>query len=163
MVIVGIAFDSPDLEPTTNRLLRNPRDFARVLCRFYGKEIASEFERLVTDHLKIAAELVKAAKAGNERATVDADRRWYANAEEIACFQNRINPYWPVCRMKAMWFEHLSLTKDEAVAELTGHYTVSIERFNQIEKEALMMADVFSNGIFCQFYQRRTRKVTRLR
>lgn len=141
----------PPARTVSNRLLRNPTDFARVLRRFYGKESACEFERLVTDHLKIAAELVKAAKARNVRAAVDAERRWYANAEQIACFQNRINPNWPFRRMRAMWFEHLSLTKDEAVAELTGNYTASIGKFNRIEREALMMADVFSNGIFCQF------------
>lgn len=68
LVIQGIVFNLPDLEETTKRFLRNPADFARVFCRFYGKEIASEFERLLTDHLVIAAELVKAAKAGNTKA-----------------------------------------------------------------------------------------------
>lgn len=151
MVIQGIAFDLPNSEQTTNRLLRNAPDFARVFCRFYGNEIASEFERLITEHLTVAAELVKAAKAGNERAAADAERRWYANAEEIACFLSHINPYWSARRMRNMWFEHLSLTKDEAVAELTGDYTTSIKKFNQIEKLALTMADDFANGITCQF------------
>lgn len=151
MVIMGIVFDLPDLEQTTNRLLRNAPDFARVFCRSYGNQIASEFERLITDHLVIAAELVKAAKAGNSKAVEDAEKRWYENAEKIVCFLNRINPNWSVKRMKNMWFTHLALTKEEAVTMLNKDYAKSIETFNKIEKEALMMADEFSNGIICQF------------
>lgn len=151
MVILGIAFDSPDLEASTNRLLRNPTDFARVFRRFYGKENASEFERLLTDHLVIAGELVKAAKAGNSKVAADAERRWYANADEIVGFLRHINPYWTVKHMRAMWHEHLKLTKDEAVAILNKDYARSIGIFDQIEKQALMMADDFSNGIICQF------------
>ena len=150
MVILGIAFDLPDLKQTTNRLLRNARDFGRVFGRFYGKEIAAEFERLIRDHLVIAAELVKAAKAGNSSAAADAEKRWYANAEEIVCFLKNINPNWTVHCMRSMWFTHLVLTKEEAVATLKGEYDRSIETFNQIEKEALVMADEFSCGIINQ-------------
>jgi hypothetical protein len=53
--------------------------------------------------------------------------------------------------MKKMWYEHLELTKDEAVARLDQDYTKDIQIFDQIEKEALMMADQFSNGIIRQF------------
>ncbi|VBB08316.1 Hypothetical protein LUCI_3660 [Lucifera butyrica] len=150
MVILGIVFDLPDLEQTTERLLRNAPDFAKVFCRFYGNEIAFEFERLIRDHLVIAAELVKAAKAGDSRAAVDAEKRWYENAEEIVCFLNQINPNWSVECMREMWFTHLALTKEEAVAMLKEDYSRSIETFNKIEKEILMMADDFSNGIICQ-------------
>lgn len=151
MVILGIAFDSPDLEASTNRLLRNPTDFARVFCRFYGKKIAAEFERLITAHLAIAAELVKAAKAGNTKAAAAAEKRWYENADEIVRFLRQINPYWRVKPMRAMWYEHLALTKQEAVDVLNGKYKASIAVFDQIEKQALMMADEFSRGIVLQF------------
>lgn len=151
MVITGIAFDSPDLEATTARLLRNPADFARVFRHFYGTKISSEFKRLLTAHLVIAAELVKAAKAGNSKAAANAEKRWYENADEIACFLHDINPYWTVKHMKAMWHEHLALTKQEAVEQLNGNYAQSIATFNKIEKQALEMADTFSTGIIHQF------------
>ena len=151
MVIMGIVFDLPDLEQSTNRLLRNAPDFARVFRQFYGNEIASEFERLLTDHLVIAAELVKAAKAGKSKAAADAERRWYENAEEIVRFLNHINSNWSIKSMRGMWFSHLALTKEEAVTMLNKDYARSIALFNKIEKEALMMADEFSNGIICQF------------
>lgn len=151
MVIISIAMDLPDSEATTNRLLRNASDFARLFNRFYGNRVACEIDRLITEHLVIAAELVKAAKAGDNRAAADAERRWYANADEIVCFLNRINRCWSIERMREMWYKHLELTKAEAVARLNKDYVKDIQIFNAVEKEALMMADEFSNGIISQF------------
>lgn len=126
MVIMGIVFDLPDLEQTSERLLRNPSDFARVFCRFYGREVAKKLECLLRDHLLIAAELVKAAKAGNSKMAADAEKRWYANADEIACFLNHINRCWSIKKMRAMWHDHLALTKEEAVAMLGEDYAKAL-------------------------------------
>ena len=90
--IISTAADLGDLAPVTRRLLRNPRDFGRVLQVFYCHDIVKRFVELFTEHLTNAAELVNAAKAGN---TAAADRLrdiWYKNAEEIARFLSMINP-----------------------------------------------------------------------
>jgi hypothetical protein len=147
MVIMSIALNLPDLEANTTRLLRNAPDFEKLLCRFYGAENAAEFTPLLTNHLTIAAELVTETKANNMSGAADAEKKWYANANNIVCFLSRINPCWSVKQMRKMWYEHLALTKKEAVAILNKDYTKSIEIFNQIEREALMMADNFSQGI----------------
>lgn len=151
MTIISIAMGLPDEEPTTGRLLRNVPDFAGLFDCFYGREIAAEFSRLFKSHLTIAAELVKAAKAGNVKVAADAERRWYENGDEIVCFLSRINPFWPVRSMRPMWYEHLALTKEEAVARLGKNYAKDIERFDRIEEEAMLMADEFARGLICQF------------
>ncbi len=151
LTILSIVFGLPDVDQVTNRLLRNPKDFEAALKLFYGDEIASTFADLFTNHLVIAAELVKAAKAGNSGAAADAERRWYANADEIAAFLGSINPYWSQDDWKAMLHEHLALTKTEAVNLLTGNYSEGISTFDEIEKQALKMADVMAYGIVKQF------------
>jgi hypothetical protein len=151
LVIISIAMGLPDEEPTVKRLLRNPGDFARLFGHFYGGRIAAEFKHLLTDHLTIAAELVKAAKAGDSKAAADAEKRWYENGDAIVCFLNHINPSWSVRQLRAMWYEHLALTKEEAVARLGKNYPKDIATFDRIEQEALMMADEFARGIICQF------------
>lgn len=63
--IISTAAELTDLEPVTNRLLKNPKDFAQMLSQFYCSKITQEFETLFTEHLTIAAELVNAAKNGD--------------------------------------------------------------------------------------------------
>ena len=149
--ILSIVFGLPDVDSVTNRLLRNPKDFAAVLKTLYGEQAAAKFDDLFTAHLVIASELVKAAKAGDNRAAADAEKRWYANADKIATFLASINPYWSEQQWKTMLYEHLALTKAEAVNMLTGKYVEGITVFDQIEKQALQMADVMINGIIQQF------------
>lgn len=149
--IVSTAFDLPDLPFVTERLLQNPGDFARALKPFYGKQVALQFKQLFTDHLLIAAQLVNAAKAGDS-AEVDKQRRkWYVNAEEIAGFLASINPFWSKCEWTKLLFEHLHMTEDEAVFILTGEYEKSIIEYDNIQAEALRMADVMTCGIIRQF------------
>lgn len=151
MTIISIAADLADEELVTKRLLRNPGDFEALLRPLYGAEKAAEFARLFTDHLVIAAELVKAAKAGDAKGAADAERRWYANADEIAAILNRINPFWSEDAFRTMLHEHLALTKAEAVARLNQDYARDIALYDQIEQQALMMADAMTAGIVKQF------------
>lgn len=152
LTITSILTDSPDVELVTNRLLQNPVDFETALRPFYGDKIAAEFRKLFTDHLTIAAQLVKAAKAGDTAAAAQAEKNWYANANEIAIFLSRINPYWSQRNWQLMLYDHLKLTKAEAVAILTKNYSESIRLYDEIEKQALEMADVMAEGIIKQFH-----------
>jgi Tfp pilus assembly protein FimV len=154
LVIESIVFGLPDEEVATNRLLRNPEDFAAALRPFYGDRIASRFAALFRSHLVIAGELVKAVKAADTKAAADAEKRWYANADEIAAFLASINPNWNEREWRNMLHEHLDLTKSEAVNLLTNNYAESIAILDQIEKQAMDMATVMVNGIVRQFPSR---------
>jgi hypothetical protein len=152
--IISVAFSLPDLNFVTARLLRNPRDFQAALEPLYGPGIAAEFARLFTEHLTIAAELVQAAKAGDTARAADAERRWYINADQIASFLARINPFWSEEEWRAMLHEHLAITKDEAVAILSGNFERGIQIFDQVELQALETADLMTEGIVRQFPRR---------
>lgn len=151
MTIFSLVLGLPDADLVTNRLLRNPKDFEALLKPLYGEMAASRFADLLTSHLLIAAELVKAAKAGDNSTVADAEKKWYANADEIAVFLASINPYWSEESWRTMLYEHLASTKEEAVDFLTGKYAEGITLFDQIENQALEMADMMTNGIVNQF------------
>jgi len=154
MAIMSIVFGLPDAEAATERLLRNPRDFERALRPYYGDRAASEFSRLLRDHLVIAAELVKSAKAGNTKAAADAERRWYENADEIARFLARVNPNWNEREWRTLMRHHLDMVKAEAVQMLNKNYAGSVNEYDEIEAQALEMADEMSRGIAAQFPNR---------
>ncbi|MBY9078253.1 acetylglutamate kinase [Paenibacillus sp. HN-1] len=151
LAVNSIAGSLPDLQPTLNRLLRNPDDFAAVLTPFYGTANASEFARLFREHLTIAAELVQLLKAGNTQAAADAQKRWYANADAIAVFLARINPFWSQKEWQRMMYEHLKLLTEEVAARLSGNYTENVATNDRIEPQAYEMADVMTEGVVRQF------------
>lgn len=149
--IVSTAFGLPDLPFVTQRLLKNPYDSANELRPLYGEQTAMRFEELFTEHLLIAAQLVNAAKAGDTAGAEKQRKEWYANANAIAHFLAAINPFWSECVWRDLLFDHLRMTEDEAVQILTGQYERSIEEFDDIQAEALEMADVMTCGIIRQF------------
>lgn len=151
MAIMSLVFDLPDGEVVTQRLLQNPKDFAALLEPFYGDQIATKFSDLLSEHLVIASDLVKAAKAGDTASASAAETKWYANADEIAAFLASINPYWSEDNWKNMLYEHLGLVKQEATDMLTGKYAESIATYDMIEMQALAMADMMTYGIVRQF------------
>ncbi len=151
MTVMGIIHDLPESQQITQRLLRNPVDFANALLPFYGTEAANNFKDLLTAHLMIAAELVKAAKDGDNKAVADANKRWYENADEIAKFLNNINEYWSEDDWSAMLYEHLELLSENVLQMIAGEYEQSINGFDDIEMQALEMADMMAEGIAMQF------------
>ena len=149
--LVSTVFGLPDLNDVTKRLLRNPADFAAVLKPYYGVQSAAAFEKLFTEHLQIAAQLVNAAKAGDSAAVQQERRKWYANADEIAAFLASANPFWNRADWQAMLYDHLKMTENEAVQMLTGKYADSITEFDEVQAQALEMADMMAQGIIRQF------------
>lgn len=151
MAIQSIVQNSPDQDLVIQRLLRNPKDFAEVLEPFYGISAADQFSALLTDHLVIAADLVKAAQSGNTIAADAAEKKWYENADSIATLLGKMNPYWSAAEWKTMLHEHLRLVKQEAVDLINQDYQKGIDTYDEIERQGMEMADSMSSGIIRQF------------
>jgi hypothetical protein len=151
MAVMGIINQLPEAELILQRLLRNATDFANALAPFYGEEAAREFGRLFTEHITIAGELVQAAVAGDSNAVTDADRRWRENADQIAAFLASINPYWREDDWSAMLYEHLDLLGSNVENMIANKDAESISGYDEIEMQALEMADMMAEGIMMQF------------
>jgi phage terminase Nu1 subunit (DNA packaging protein) len=151
LTIRAIANNDPDTGLVTNRLLRNATDFGQLFLFFYNPSIAENFAHLMREHLTIAADLVNAAKKGDNYSVMIIDNKWHKNADEIARFLNSINPYFNEINVRNMLYEHLALTKDEAISLLTKKYENAIRLFDEIEIQALMMSDMFLEGLARQF------------
>lgn len=153
-IISSIVFELPNTNFITERLLQNPFDFAKALQPFYGIRKAIRFHDLLKEHLVLAAEIVTAAKNGDTIAAAEAERKWYINADEIAKFFGKINPFWSTKEWQKMMYKHLKLVKDEAVFLLLGNYKANVDVYDKIEIQTLMMADEISFGIIKQFCRR---------
>jgi hypothetical protein len=155
LAIISLTTDSPDTQATVGRLLQNQDDIGDAIKPFYGRRAGNELARLLREHILIAADLVLAAKAGDQAGVADAQTRWTANADEIAAFLAAANPrQWPLDEMKEMLHEHLRLTTDEAVARLQADWDRDVAAYDEIHVQALGMADMLSMGIVEQFPRR---------
>ena len=151
MVILGIIFDLPDLQFTTERLLRNAQDFAEGIRVYYGDEAAQTFENLFRNHITLAADFVTAAKANEEARMDEVWQSWTDNAGRIAEFLSQINPNWSTEDWNAMLMEHLQLLAENTMLLLEQNYQASIDGFDDIYNQAMEMADMMAEGIATQF------------
>jgi len=151
LFIVDAAAGLPEQDATTQRLLKNQDDIGAAVASYYGADAGAKLTTLLREHITTAAQLVAAAKANETAKVEDAKTRWFANADQIAAFLAGANPKWPEADMKRMMNEHLTLTSDEATAQLQGNYEASIETFDKVQTQILTMADMLSDGIIAQF------------
>ncbi|PKR77344.1 hypothetical protein CEY16_11465 [Halalkalibacillus sediminis] len=153
MTIISLTFDLPDVDEVITRLLQNAEDMGDALRPLYGDQIGDRFAELIKEHLLIAADLVNAAIAGDAEAATEAERKWYANADEISLFMSKINPYLSEEEFRNMFYTHLDLTKSEAVAMINMEYEKDIQIYDEIEEQALGMSDAITDAIVKQFPQ----------
>jgi hypothetical protein len=150
-VILNIMDDLPGTDQAVSRLLKNQDDIGNAVKPFYGEAGGKELTHLLRAHITTAADLLKAAKTGNNSAFDAANKKWSANADEISDFLSKANPNWKLNDMKKMMHDHLTLTTDEAVARLKKDYAADVKAYDKVHDEILMMADMLTDGIIKQF------------
>lgn len=149
--VMSLINDSPDLDMVLARLLRNAPEMGDALVPYYGKEAGDRYSELIKEHLVLAADLVKAAKAGDTKRFEAINKKWYANADDIAEFLSMINPFITKHEMQEMMYKHLELLTAVTTYLLEKNYTASINTFDLYELQALHMADEISEAIVAQF------------
>jgi hypothetical protein len=155
LAIISLIDESPDTNATITRLLQNQQDIGDAIKPYYGDAAGSALTQLLREHILIAADLIAAAKSGDQH-RIDAEQaRWHQNARDIAAFLSRANPrYWPQEAITEMMFMHLQLTTDEVVARLRGNWDADVAAYDRVHFHILGMADTLSTGIIQQFPRR---------
>lgn len=149
--IISAAADLPDKAAATERLLQNQVDIGNAIKPYYGDAAGDKLTTLLKEHITTAAEVVTAAKANDQAKLDDANKRWIANADQIADFLSGANPKnWPAADMRKMMREHLDLTTAEAVARLKGDWKADVAAYDRVHEQILHMADMLSDGIVKQ-------------
>jgi hypothetical protein len=150
--IISAAADLPDKAAATDRLLQNQVDIGNAIKPYYGDAAGDKLAALLKEHITTAAEVVAAAKANDSAKLADANKRWFANADQIADFLNGANPKnWPQAELRSMMRDHLNLTTKEVVARLHGDWAGDIAAYDAVHQQILHMADGLSMGIVNQF------------
>ena len=150
--IISAAGDLPDKATATDRLLQNQVDIGNAIKPYYGDASGEKLAGLLKEHITTAAEVVAAAKANDTAKMADANKRWFANADQIAEFLSGANPKnWPKADMTKMMHDHLNLTTAEVQARLKGDWAADVKAYDTVHEQILRMADMLSAGIISQF------------
>src|SRR4026209_3051504 len=104
--IIAAVGDQPDAMAAAARLMKNQEDIGAAVATFYGAAAGQQLTTLLKEHITIAVDLIKAAKAGDKTAQQKADSRWQQNAVQIAEFLSKANPNWPKDTLVDMMKKH---------------------------------------------------------
>ena len=151
MLLLSIAERLPDETEVTSRLLENPYDIGDIFGRYYGLDAAKQIAALLTEHLQIGAKLITALRDKETDTANELTKQWYDNAGRMAKAFSALNLNYHYEALLKMLNTHLKLTTKEVQMRLEKHYAADIAAFDQVEKEALMMADYFSEGLMRSF------------
>ena len=155
LAIISLTTGSPDTEATVARLLRNQTDLGNAVKPFYGKAAGNKLTAELRRHILIAADLIAAAKAGDQAKLAEEQARWAKNGDDIAAVLASVNPrFFKLAVLKAEMQMHLKLTTDEAVARLQGNWAADVAAYDKIHRHILHMSDYLSDGLVKQFPKR---------
>src|SRR5262245_57010501 len=77
--IVAAVGDQPDASAAAARLMKNQDDIGTAVASFYGKAAGDTLTTLLKEHITIAVDLIKFAKAGDKTSQQQADAKWHRN------------------------------------------------------------------------------------
>ncbi len=149
--IIAAVGDQPDAPAAAKRLMRDQEDIGEAAANYYGKAAGDKLTSLLKEHISIAVDLIKAAKAGDKAVQQQADSRWQKNAVDIADFLSKANPNWPKATLVDLMKTHLSTTTNEVVARLNKNWDEDVKAWDAVYNHILMMSDALSDGIIKQF------------
>ncbi len=155
--IISALGDLEDTGKVAERLLRNQDDIGNAIKPFYGEEAGKKLAALLRDHILIAADIVKAAKAGDNDGVDKGQKKWMDNANEIAGFLSGANPNWQKQILRDMLYKHLAFTTTEVVSRLKKDWTADIEAYDKGQAHMLMFSDALTGGIVKQFPKKFTK------
>jgi hypothetical protein len=144
----------PDTMAAVGRLMRNQEDIGAAIKPFYGQNAGNKLTGLLKEHIQLASEVVKAAKAGDNGRVAAEQKRWSTSADDIAAFLSDANPMWRRQEVRDMLQKHLDFTTQETVARLHGDWAADIRASDDNHVHMLMFSDMLADGIARQFPQR---------
>ncbi len=151
LYITSAFADLPDAQVIAGRLLRNQEDIGSAIVPYYGKEAGNKLTELLKQHIMVAVEVVAAAKSGDQKKFAESDKKWVANADEIAAFLSSANPNWPNKDAADLLHLHLQLIREFVTARLAKNYAEDVKKLDEYFTECMLIADTLSEGVIEQF------------
>ena len=149
--IVSALASLEDSSAVSERLLKNQDDIGNSIKPYYGEEAGNKLATLLREHIKLAEQVIGAAKSGNKSDLEKYNTLWYENADQIADFLSSANPNYSKRTLKNMLHKHLEFITTQVVSRLNKDWNADIKAFDQGEDHMIKFADILVDGIIKQF------------
>lgn len=145
--LVSYAANFGDLELVGERLYQAPTNLGNVLEVFFGFQIARKVENLIREQIITGIQILTSEGQGDREAVDAGIVRLYGNADQIAAYLAEINPYWNEEEWKRLLYEYYGTTIREMVMVLAGRYADDIVLYENLQDQALNIADYMAMGM----------------
>lgn len=147
MYILSVGKDDEDGAQVRERLEKIPIEMGTVFADYYPPEIADRLRQKLVEFTNGMMRLVSLVKEGKTEETDRLDVELEQDVVSLAEILSNMNINFDKESLERELGEYLMLTKREIVARLSGEYADDVDTFDELERQALKLADYFSNGI----------------
>ncbi len=154
MFVNSIVEALPNAEAVKARLMENPSEITAVFEKFYSQPMTTQLNQLLSEHLRLASELLEDLKENDMENAAQVEAQWYQNADKIARLLSSSNSKYNYEELRRMLRTHLDMLKNTMVADLNGEHARTVQLTDESNEHLMQLADGLTEGLLAQFYQR---------
>jgi hypothetical protein len=139
-----ITYGQPINSFITTRLLENQKDIGMFLGEFVGESNGKLITKLLTEHIKLAANCVKVLFSNKDTAVAVA--KLYKNGDDVAKALCSLSSYLDCERVTREFHHHNELVVNLAILEYKKEYEQEIELYDAYYTHMLLFSDFFYTG-----------------
>ncbi|MHB1152394.1 MAG: hypothetical protein ACYCWE_03830 [Eubacteriales bacterium] len=145
-VITGFGYPAYE----NQRMFENIDNFENELIKYYGNDDTKNFGAFMKSHILLKIKFMLDYQNGYYDAAETDKVQWIESVNLWASLLSKMNPYWDLARWQEMLNDHVQLTEQEVIYELT-YKVADINHMKITEAQAMEMADYMAEGIIQQF------------
>ncbi len=155
--IVSVLSSLEDVAVVEDKLIKNQEKIGAAIKPYYGGIAGNRLAVLLREHIVIAVEIVRAAKADDTEALKTAQEIGRDNADAIANLLSRANnPRWDKQFVKDKFYAHLEYVTKQVDYRLKTDWGSEIKAYDDGLEHVLLLADILAEGIVEQFPEKFT-------
>lgn len=154
MFMISLFNTLENTDAVQKRLMRTPEDIAAVFEKFYALPIVNQIRQMLEEHVRLAGELTMVMKDNNMEQAEMLENQLSQNADRLARMLANTNGKYDYEQLMRLMKMHLDLTSKAMMAELKGNHEEAVDLLDENEKNLMELADVLTEGLVQQFYQR---------
>lgn len=145
--INSVAGAMPDQQEIASELIRNAEEIADLFARYYPQGEAQQLKQLLLDHVELTGSLITETSAGNDARAESQKQRLLENATQMAQLLAGATPEYDERYLKELLDMHIDLIGRLLSERMAGEYARQLETLRKARRQAIAMADYFSDGL----------------